>query len=283
MSYLGRDVYYGDEDISKRVEVSNNCKKAIVGIGPSRSGTTLFARIFAEQGIQTWYQPFKAILRGYIHNNNVSVSFNNEVVFIKEALGAYTKNEASIDPINILVSSGMDKSGIHVILLVRHPFNTALSVLENFSKLATDYELIETLIQCYQTIDKILLNANKLNISVSVFAYEMWNQIDNNEIMNQMFNRCDLTFKRSRFSSWKSLNSLSDLNELVILDEPEFYYHTDFFKKVKIEKKINPQPAYEIERLPRRYLSMLERSSVFETYERCLNICKDNFKIHGHV
>lgn len=238
---MEKDKFVTDKEIAKRIHIEGVCPDIVIGVGPSRSGTTLYARIFSELGIPTWYQPLKAILRGYLHNNDVHLHISNEKqIFIKETLGAYIKNEALFNPIKILMHAGVPQEKIHLVPIVREPFSTASSIIEHFNIFIEREDLIDICILCYESIYNTRKYAEAIGIKTTTFAYEAWRDNDPIIVVQKLFERLGIRFFPEGLLCWKSLSSIEEeLPKMFWLYEPTQYYHTDFFKKIKSSTTIS--------------------------------------------
>src|SRR5258708_43395 len=107
------------KDIITKISVPKHCPYIILQISPSRSGSTSQVRVFAQAGIPAWYQPLKAILRGFLDGQDIHFSFpdTEDPIFIKEAIGPYTKIESEFNPLDILLQAGVPKKKIYLISL----------------------------------------------------------------------------------------------------------------------------------------------------------------------
>lgn len=94
----------------------------------------------------TWYQPMKAILRNLRHGTESSIVFPADVdkLFIKETLGAYSKNESWFDPIDILTKTGVPAEKIKFVPVLRDPLTTAASAMDKCMFLVGELEDLET-------------------------------------------------------------------------------------------------------------------------------------------
>ncbi len=228
--------------IAKQTHINNEIKNVIVGIGPTRSGTTLFLRIFAEIGIHSWYQPFKAILRGFEHNHKVDFTIDNpdfDTVFIKETLGPYTQNEASLNSIKVLLNAGVDKEKIKLITLVREPYSAVASSILHFSKFKEREEIINISLKCYDSIFSINQFAKKKGIQTNSFVYETWNKNNPLDILTKLFAKMGMPIIKEKLTNWKTLESLDENKYIHNLYEPDFYHHTDFSYRIKKSNNIS--------------------------------------------
>jgi len=274
-----------NQEIAARVRFSGELPRIIIGIGPSRSGTTLFARMFAEAGIDAWYQPLKAILRGYLHNNDVRLEISKtDRLFIKEALGAYTKNEASFDPIEVFMEAGLPASHIALLSLVREPFATATSIVEHFSPFKEREDLVDIFILCYYSIQRIAQRASSLGIKHLPFVYEAWRDNVPLDVAKKVFDYFDITLDTPLSLDWRPITSLqTELEHLHWLPEPPQYYnHTDFFKKVRNTPgaKYYRKSSDEIRRhLSNNELERIEQSGVLDIYDEFRRRCEQQLGI----
>jgi len=231
-----------ENKIAKKTNINDEIKNVIVGIGPTRSGTTLFLRIFAEFGIHSWYQPFKAILRGFVHDNEVDFTIENadfDTIFIKETLGPYTYNEASLNSIKVLLKAGVDREKIKLITLVREPYSTVASSIVHFSKFKERENIISISLMCYDSIFNINQFAKKNGIETNCFVYETWNKNNPLDILVKLFSKMGMPITKEKLTHWKALESLNENKYIHNLYEPDFYHHTDFSYRIKNSNNIS--------------------------------------------
>lgn len=237
-----------ESKVAARTHINKDIKFVIIGIGPIRSGTTLFLRIFAETGIHSWYQPFKAILRGYLHNNVVELIIDKQesgIIFIKETLGPYTQNEVSLNSIDVLLKAGIEKEKIILLNLVREPFSTLASSIVHFTKFKERENISDIILNCYDSILKIDQYAKNKAIKTISFVYDAWNNNNSLEILEKLFLKMDLPFAREKLMNWKTLESLVDNPFIHNLFEPAIYHHTDFSNKVKNYRNVSYSSGVE--------------------------------------
>jgi len=231
-----------ENKIARRIHIDDSINKVIIGIGPVRSGTTLFLRIFAQLGIHTWYQPLKAIYRGYLHNNEVDITITDDIrgpIFIKETLGPYTKTEASINSLNVLLKAGVAREKIKLITLVRDPYTTIASSVLQFSKFEEREDVVDISLKSYDTIYTIQQFAKDEGIETSSFVYESWSNNDPLDVLEKLFSNLAIPIERSKLLSWKSVETLEEISNLHITYEPSFYHYTDFSERVKNSGRIS--------------------------------------------
>ncbi|MBR1272178.1 hypothetical protein JQ629_32355 [Bradyrhizobium sp. AUGA SZCCT0222] len=285
MSAGVRPEYIADADIASDVIVNAyDCPNVIVGVGPSRSGTTLFARMFAELGIRTYYQPLKAILRNRIHGSRVSLPLAGKgPVFIKETLGAYTTNEASFNPIDILTLADVPTSQLSLLTIVRNPYTTAASIVENFSWFAEREDLIDIMLLCFKSIESIRQRAAERNINAISFVHEAWRDNDPPLVVGQLSKRLAIPFDPHKLSGWRSVTSLKgNIQNMHWLDEPDAYYKVDFFKRIKSSSGINYYGESDdriAEVLTNEQIQKIRASHVFDLYADLCRQCQDDLAV----
>lgn len=273
-----------NEEIAARVHLQGECPEIVVAVGPCRSGTTVYLRVFGQSGIQSWYQPLKSILRGYLHHNDIHFTIpETKRLFIKETLGAYIKNEALYDPIEVLLLAGVPKEKIRLLSLIREPYATISSWIEQFSQFSEREDLVEICLLSYESVYNIKRNAESLGIHSTTFVYESWRDNAPLLVMRNLFERLRIPFSPAALSNWKALSSLaSKESNFFMLYEPPFYHYKDFFVKVKRSTGLAyyPKPLDVIYRyLSPERIAQIERSRALQIYEELINVSERDLNI----
>lgn len=230
-----------DRDIANRVSFPNGFPKIILAAGPNRVGSTAMARMFAEQEIPTWYQPLKAILRNRAHEQEANIAFpqgEGDVLFIKETLGPNSHNEASFNPLNVLLLAGVPPQNIHFVTVMRDPRTVAASIVDKFQHVVGKVEGLETsdnLIENFLASMKTLVQAQNLakqsGIPQTSYVYEAYRDNKPRDVAEKLFHRLELEFHPERFDGWKKADALKDF--LHQLDEPHLYHSDGLFNDVQ--------------------------------------------------
>ena len=99
--------------------------RIILGVGPCRSGTTPWLRLFAQAGIEGHFQPIKNIMR---HEMMGLTAPKWEIppgtIAMKETLGPYHVAEVKYDPLKVLREVGYQDNHIDLVVLFRDPIAT---------------------------------------------------------------------------------------------------------------------------------------------------------------
>lgn len=274
-----------NEQIAARVHLKGQCPEIVVAVGPCRSGTTVFLRMFGQSGIQSWYQPLKSILRGYLHHNDIHFTIpETKRLFIKETLGAYIKNEVLYDPIEVLLLAGVPKEKIHLLSVIREPYATISSWIEHFSPFSEREDLVEIGLLSYDSICHIKRNAESLGIHSTTFVYESWRDHAPLLVTHKLFDKLNMPFSSAALSNWKALNSLTSReSNIFMLYEPPFYHYKDFFVEVKRSTGLAyyPKPLDVITRyLSPERIAQIEQSHALKIYEELINVSERDLNLN---
>ncbi len=264
-------------EISKRVQVPDKCPDIILSIAPCRSGTTAQLRVFAENGIPAIYQPTKALLRSAMagESSTFILPAEEDRIFVKETLGPYTEEESTIDPLEILLLSGVPREKITLITMVRDPINTACSWLEQFAFRADKRTLLANLAGAYGKVYEMNTKAKKLGIKEHPFVYEALRDNDPALVARRLFNVLDLPFSEESLLGWVDLPAMgTEGSGIRFPDEPNKYSSVRghlFHEKVESSASLAyfPKSAEEIAKsLNGVDMEVLKTGKAFEIYEQ---------------
>jgi hypothetical protein len=204
--------YISSSTIAKsiRFEDVERMPRIILSVATVRSGTTATLRLFAESGLKSYRQPFKAIMREQSENGHHGdrpfewlIPAENDI-YVKETLGPHTIYESLLNPIDVLIQvikSALQSTGhspksdvelskfiqskLHLVIMGRHPVDAWLSNHEAYQKLIqygeshsigmaklSSSDLLKNFIVAYQQVNNLKHYAQHLNIPVSHYLYE---------------------------------------------------------------------------------------------------------------
>lgn len=272
---------YSAQQLSKRIAVPPECPDIILSIAPCRSGTTAQLRVFAENGIPAMYQPTKALLRSAMAGEQANFSIPQaKRVFIKETLGPYTREESTIDPLEILLLAGVPEEKITLITMMRNPINTACSWLEQFAFGADKPTLLDNLCAAYDTASQIHDRSGEVGINEYPFVYEALRDNDPALVIERLFNILGLPFDEKSLLGWEHLPPMgSEESGIWFAKEPAQYTSVHghlFHEKVETSTSLGyfPKSAEEISRsIDDRDVSILLESGAFDIYDRVRREC----------
>lgn len=208
------------QSIAKNISLEGQNTKIILVVGTARSGTTAFLRVFSEEGIESWFQPIKHIIRGNKHNKYYAFQISNvPCIMIKETLGGMTEEEIWYNPIEILLEAGVAKTNIYLITVMREPIPAACSLIRNrtidlirnhtidrysFDAKAHLIRFVENYARGYESITRLIAYANKYEIEHTPFVYELLRDQDPEVIRKQLLNRAGIAYTKNKMN-WSGL------------------------------------------------------------------------------
>lgn len=219
---------YMNNEIAKRVTASAKSPEVILAVAPCRSGTTAQLRVFAEAGLQSHYQPFKAILRDLEKDDEAHFTLpeKEKKIFIKETIGPYNYEQSTLDPVGILLEAGLSKDKLHVIPMMRQPLVTYAS----WKKVSADVEggfgqideknLLENAVLSYQTVSAIKERSEKEGIRTTTFVQEALRDNPSESVVKSLLRRTKLGLQQSSVTGWKKLPPMgSEASKIVFHPE----------------------------------------------------------------
>lgn len=217
-------------DIAKRIHFSGQIPSTILMISPCRSGSTSYLRVFSASGIESHYQPIKAILRSLMQNGEWEFCVPDRCdLFIKETLGPYTRLESTLEPLKILLEAGYPVDKIRIICLARDPLSTLASWLNMFSHNREKTTLFKNFILAYKSIQQLQEDAQALGISVYCYVHEAIRDNNPSLVIRTLFEKLGITFTPQAIGGWQSLPQFGSPESRVIFSmEPLIYWGNEF-------------------------------------------------------
>lgn len=254
--YQKRRVNIGEIISRINIEEPDNLPKIILSVSPCRSGSTALLRLFGYSGINSYYQPFKSILRWLAQDEDKNMTKTwdmpkEAVIYIKETLGPYMHEEFTLDPIYIL-SEALSKSyqqntilnpvleahirrllqeKLHLLIIGRGPFATWRSWKNNFANhLDSSNSLFNNFLQVYHSVEQIRQKAIEQGITITHYVYERFQYSE--EGVKNLFKKLGLKIKPV-VKGWKKLPPFCKEGSNVF-----FYGEPDLYNPKKIHKKV---------------------------------------------
>jgi hypothetical protein len=143
------------------------CPNIIYFAGPARSGTTAFGTLMScVEGVdRSYFQPHKNIKR---HGRQLIIYPGDKLIVMKETFGPL-HDEELFDPISMLLSAGIPKQKLCIVLTLRNP-------LLNFASLTKLSERIDP--SFYVKMQRHTINLYKkykgLHLNVIPFSYDLF-------------------------------------------------------------------------------------------------------------
>jgi len=213
--------------LSKIQIFSNNVRpetKIIISISPCRSGSTAILRVFGAAGIKAHYQQIKTLMRWETVGTILNWEFphTDDIVFLKETLGPYNTKDATLNPINVLIDSGIRLNQITILILGRKPVDTWRSWKRIWGN-KTNKEIFNL---AYETTELIRLQAIELKIETITVVYEAF-KYDRDRVIMQIFDKLGILFCDKFIDDWIKLPPLGSHESNVIFPKQPIIYRVD--------------------------------------------------------
>lgn len=196
---------------------------------------------------------------------------NIERIFLKETLGPYTEDESSIDPLEVLLETGIPPDRLAVIIYIREALVTVCSWIEQFSFNTDPDQLVNNAILAFTTVDQIVKKVDTLNIRNTTFDYRVLELNESRAVLEKFFSSLNLALPDEIFADWSQLPKIgTPESNIFFADEPELYMSQDFHKKVNESSGLRYFPkgmSKIIASLSREQVQRLIDGGVFEIYE----------------
>lgn len=209
------------QSIAKQIALQGQNTKIVLVVGTARSGTTAFLRVFSEEGIESWFQPVKQIIRGRLQHNQ-AYSFqiaDAPYIMIKETLGGMTDEEIWYNPLEILLEAGVAKGNIHLITVMREPMSVACSLVRNrtidlmqnptldLSSLDTQAYMVGFVAKYasgYESTLRLITYAREYEIAYTPFVHELLRDQDPEVIRKHLLDRVGIAYTKEKMN-WREL------------------------------------------------------------------------------
>lgn len=268
--------------VATKIFLQNENTKIFLLVGPCRSGTTAFQRVFGEVGIESWYQPIKTIIRGGNHEKDYSFEIPDiPKVMLKETLGPFPGEETCFNPIEILMEAGVAKENIHLLTITREPISTACSWLGIGDQRAERrVNSIGNLVRCYENIIRLIAYTEEHAISHTPYVYELLRDNDPEVVRRLLLDELGIAYTEDRVN-WSELPSVempTRFNKFIGEDENylDIGLHTKLNQSSGLTyygKSINELTKYVDDSL----LSLLINGGVFCFYHTHKEMCSARF------
>ena len=287
---------YMNEEIAKRVDVSEDSPSVIVAVAPCRSGTTAQLRVFAEAGVESHYQPLKAIMRELQESreSRFVLPDNEKTVFLKETVGPYTEEESTLDPVGILLKAGVPPEKLHLLAMMRQPLVTFASwvqindaVREFFGGALPTGELLENAILSYRTVHAIRRRAVDAGIKTTTFVQEALRDNSPEKVVRALLSRARLEYNPKSVTGWRELTPIGDPGSGVIFhpagsepthDEGTRRVHDALLKANGL--MFMPKEDEELyRRVSSRQQTRLEEAGLYDLYEEFREACENDLAV----
>ncbi len=272
------------KNLADDITIPDDVPKIILGIAPCRSSTTAQLRVFSSAGIESWYQPIKALLRYRLSNRRSEYRIPNiDSIFLKETIGPYTQEESTVNPLEILLEAGIRIETLSVVISVRKALATACSWVEQFDFNKSADELIDNLVLAFNTVNQIAIQVDSLGINNVVFDYSVLEKNCVEGVLDKLFDLLDITPDEGAFNDWTQLPAMGTPESgIFFADEPALYSSGDFHIKVAQSSGLKFYPkrmSRIIEKLSYGQVLRLIDGGVFEIYDRLRLKSADDFKL----
>ncbi len=268
--------------LARRISVPRDCPEIVLAVAPCRSGTTAQLRVFAQNGIPSFFQPVKALLRQELEGDSIGfvIPDSSAKVFIKETVGPYTEEESTINPLEVLLAAGVPAEKITLITMMREPLSDFTSWVEQFSFGASKEALLENVIHAYQTMDRIDSMAQERGVKRHSVVYEALRDNDPEVLTARLFHRLGLPFAPNSLQDWDRLPAMnSPESGITFPPQSEKYSNTSdhrFHEKVENSSGLVYYPKSSIAidaAVSPSDVAQLEAGGVFGIFDKARRAC----------
>ena len=229
----------------------------------------------------------------------------SEIVYLKETIGPYTREESTFNPVEVLSLSlkeslrEMDLSEdeasyrhksimmekVEVVFLGRDPFQTWASWKEKFSQTSPvrelrtpESELFENFLTAYEFSDKLRRDALSEGLRVTHYVLEAHKFPEENA--SRLFNRLGLA-QRPIVSGWQSMPSFGSRDSNVfMMEQPKLYSPQVAYNSEKV--KSSEGLAYQekdLSGLPLAEANAIKNAGLVQLYEDWRKACEDDLGV----
>ncbi|MEZ4609347.1 MAG: hypothetical protein R2838_03660 [Caldilineaceae bacterium] len=203
--------------IARSISLQDRNTKVYVVVGPCRSGTTAFLRVFSEVGIQSWYQPIKAVIRGQMRNESFAFQIPAlPSVMLKDTFGPFSVEESCFNPIEILLEAGATADNLHLLTVSRDPVATACSWIRINKQVGADASAaaLAYLAMGYRNLLRLAAYATDHHVAHTPFAYELLRDHDPALIRTLLASRLGIS-QPVKGMNWRDLPPVESANHLI--------------------------------------------------------------------
>ena len=157
-----------------RLSLSYNDPEVILIWGRCRVGTTAIANVFGRAGLRTYYQPIKTWLRHDLLDSDLpslDLSLEKRIV-IKETSGPFSLAGCLMDPLGVLLMSGVAPSHISLVIVERSPLASWESWLTKWRSELHEAELLRNFILSAVNRKRVEATARRAGVRCFVFHIE---------------------------------------------------------------------------------------------------------------
>lgn len=291
------------QSIAQKISVQGQNTRIILLVGTARSGTTAFLRVFSEEGIESWFQPIKHIIRGRIHHNKeYSLQISDApYIMIKETMGGMTEPEIWYNPIEILLEAGVAKANIHLITVMREPISVACSLIRNrtidlmrngtinpvsLDAKANMVSFVEKYARGYESTIRLIAYAKEYQIEYTPFIYELLRDQDPEVIRKRLLDRVGVAYTKAKMN-WSNLPPIETSTKLSkFTSQWDTNDGSNLFITLNRSNGLTyfDEPADELTKyVTDSELSALKRSGAFDIYHTYREMCYAFWGLSGIV
>lgn len=281
------------QSIAKNISLEGQNTKIVLLVGTARSGTTAFLRVFSEEGIESWFQPIKHIIRGKNHHNQDYALQISDVpyIMIKETVGGMTEEEIWYNPIEILLEAGVAKTNIYLITVMREPIPAACSLIRNrtidlirsrtidrssFDAKAHLIRFVEQYARGYESIARLIAYANQYEIEHTPFVHELLRDQDPEVIRKQLLNRVGIAYTKNKMN-WSDLPPIETSTQFSkFTSQWDSNDGSNLFTNLNSSNGLTyyAEPEDELTKyVTESELSVIRRSGAFDFYQTYREMC----------
>ena len=212
--------------------------RIILSVSPCRSGTTILLRVFGAAGVESHFQQLKNILRWQLQGRDVQWQIPQrpgDTVYLKETLGPYTDAEAQFNPLDVLLSAGLPREKLHIVIVGRAPLSTWASWYEWWGSVTS----VEKFILAYDTTERIRQQGHDERIPVTTCVYEAIRDNGPETVVKNLFQRLDVPYTAIAVGGWDRLPRFGAPGSNIVLpEEPPIFITPNIHRQVQRSNRL---------------------------------------------
>ena len=264
-------------EVIARIDIGDphRIPKIILGVAPARSGSTVLMRVFGASGVEAHFQQLKNILRWLMQGEEFSFVLPqspDRTLFLKETLGPYSIQEATFNPLTVLLEAGYPPEKLLFCVIGRHPFSTWASWKHWFGQ-NTSLDLFAA---AGQTIENMRQHAMHSGLPTTTLVYEILNEHPPKTVINKFLTRLGILFTPISCTGWENLAAFGRPGSNIILpEEPKVFVVPHVHDRASTTPELIFYPSEKtILDLPQEERDWIAASGAFSIYEGWLAACR---------
>lgn len=273
-----------EDEITAKISPGISCRsqdtlpRIILCWGKCRVGSTAFANLLGRTGMQSYYQPLKALLRHHLVGADIPfwlIPSTEHPVVIKETSGPYSLPECLFNPVTTLLRAGFPASRISLVIMEREPDVCLDSWFRKWRHRLSERQILTHFVISSLNRHRVENIARLFGIMPLIFRIE---EASNPENVKEIFSKLNLmdSFGPGIFEKWQAVDEARGSNAaLVFPREPSLFYVPHLHSSKQNFHYRRP----EIEFLTEKHQSIIEKYQLNELYaaDSCADLYEKNW------